>query len=269
MSAQLYRSAMKPKDSKGMTLVELLIAMTMAIIVIGGIYVLLVQTNRASVGQSYAAEMQQNARIALELMTREILMAGYDPTNPDYLVLRIPPVLEPSSTVADPSSTQIRVLADLNQDGDALDADENVFYEWDSTTGELSRDSGSGPLVIAGNITDFGITFEPGASSLPTGAAAGATTLTVQTTAGFDIGDWVYVSDGVNLNNTFILGITGMTSLAINPALTNSFGADSTVGSVEKVTVSLTARTEKIDPQTRQFRTIDLVSEIALRNFLN
>ena len=85
MSAQINTFVTKPRNPKGMTLAELLIAMAMAIIVIGGIYVLLVQTNRASVGQSYAAEMQQNARIAMELMTREILMAGYDPTNPKYL----------------------------------------------------------------------------------------------------------------------------------------------------------------------------------------
>ena len=55
----------------------------------------------------------------------------------------------------------------------------------------------------------------------------------------------------------------------LDPVVLVSFGAGSTVGNVEKVTVSLTAETEKTDPQTGEFRTVDMVSEIALRNFLN
>ena len=262
MSSHIHSLAKKIKDSKGMTLVEVLLALAISVMIIGGTLALLVQSDRTSTGQSYVAEMQQNARIALDLMTREILMAGYDPTSPDYLVQRIPPILNPSST-------HIRVLADLNQDGDTNDTNENIFFQWNSSTGEITRDPGSGAKVISANVTAFDITFDSAATMLSSTAGSGSTSLSVDSSEGFNVGDWIYISDGVNLNNTFVTSIPGSTLLSINPALTNSFNSDSTVACVEKVTISLTAQTAEKDPQTRQFKTIDLVSDIALRNFAN
>jgi len=259
MSSHLRSLIKKLKDPKAVTLVEFLVAMTMGVIILGGMLTLLGQSKRISVGQSYVAEMQQNARIALDLMTREILMAGYDSTNPDYLVLRIPPILNPSST-------QIRLLADLNQDGDTNDTNENIFFQWNSTTQEITRDSGSGDKVISTNVTAFSITFDPAATTLNSGAGPGSTSLSVHSSDGFNVGDWIYISDGVVLNNAFVTNIPSSTSLSINPALTNNFSSGSTVACVEKVTVSLTAQTAEKDPQTRQFRTIDLDSDITLRN---
>lgn len=252
----------KIKDNKAMTLVEVLVAITITVIVIGGIYTIMVHGQRISVGQTYVAEMQQNARVAMDMMSREILMAGYDPTNPDYLVLRIPPVL-------DPSSTSIRVLADLNQDSDTGDANENIFFQYNSSTQELSRDSGSGAKVIAANITVFSITYDPGATTLSSTASSGDTSLGVNSTSGFDVGDWIYISDGTNLDNAFVKSIPSSTTMNIEPALTNSFSSGSAVASLEKVTISLTVQTEEKDPQTREYKTIDLVSEITLRNFSN
>lgn len=247
------------KDSKGMTLIEVLVAITITVIVIGGIYTLLVYSQRISVGQTYVAEMQQNARVALDMMSREILMAGYDPTNTDYLVLRIPPIL-------DASPTSIRVLADLNQDSDTNDANEDITFQWNSSTNELSRDSGSGAKVLSANITSFSITYDPAATTLSTGASSGDTALGVVSASGFKVGHWIYVSDGTNLDNVFITGIAG-TTLQINPALTHAFSSGSTVAHVKKIHISLTAQTEEQDPQTRQFKTIDLLSDITLRNF--
>ena len=262
MSSPMHSLVNKIKDSKAMSLVEVLVAMTITVVVIGGIYALLIQSQRTSVGQSYVAEMQQNARIALDLMTREIIMAGYDPTNPDHLVLRMPPVLNPSST-------SIRVLADLNQDGDTNDTNENIFYQWNSSTGEITRDSGSGDKVISTNVTAFDITFDPAATTLNSGASPGATSLSVASSDGFNVGDWIYISDGVYLNNVFVTNIPSSTSLSIDPALTSSFSSGSTVACVKKVNISLTAQTARKDPQTRQFKTIDLASDIMLRNLAN
>lgn len=262
MSSRIHSLAKKLKDSKAMTLAEVLIAMTIGVVIMVAIYALLGQNKRIYVAQSNIAEMQQNARIALDLMTREILMAGYDPFNPDYLVLRIPPILNPSST-------GIRVLADLNQDGDFNDTNENILFDWDSSTNEITRDPGSGAKVISSNVTAFDIDYDHAATTLTSGAGPGSTTLAVESSAGFVLGDWVYISDGVTLNNAFVTAIPSTTTLRIDPPLTSNFAYDSTVAFVKKITITLTAQTAERDPQTGHFRTIDLVSDIALRNLSN
>lgn len=253
------------KDSKGMTLIEVLVAVMITVLVIGGIYTLLVYSQRISVGQTYVAEMQQNARTALDMMSREILMAGYDPTNTDFMELRIAPIL-------DASSTSIRVLADLDQDG-TIDTgatdNEDITFQWSSSTKNITRQVGTGSAaLIAANITSFSISYENGATTLSSSAASGATSFGVSDVSGFQIGDAIYVSDGTTLDNTFITSITGST-INIDPALTNGYTSGDTVGCVEKVTISLTAQTSEMDPQTRQYKTINLVSDVMLRNFSN
>jgi len=64
----------------GFTLVELVITLVVALIVSGAAYAAYVVQQRNSTVQEQVAEMQQNIRAGLDLMTREMRMAGYDPT---------------------------------------------------------------------------------------------------------------------------------------------------------------------------------------------
>ena len=66
-------------DHKGVTLIELLIAMAVSGIVIAGIYAAYDSQQKAYVTQQQIVHMQQNMRAAMYLMGREIRMAGYDP----------------------------------------------------------------------------------------------------------------------------------------------------------------------------------------------
>lgn len=66
---------------RGFTLVELLVAMVIATIVLAAIYgSYLVQQNHY-LAQSQVTEMQQNIRAAMDLISRDIRMAGYDSTG--------------------------------------------------------------------------------------------------------------------------------------------------------------------------------------------
>jgi prepilin-type N-terminal cleavage/methylation domain-containing protein len=67
----------------GFTLIELLIAMSIFLIVLLGIYQMF-DTNRATyVSGTRKVDVQQNARVALDAITRELRMAGYFPENYD------------------------------------------------------------------------------------------------------------------------------------------------------------------------------------------
>ena len=69
--------------SRGFTLVELLVAMTLSSIILGIIYGTYQAQLKSQMTQQQVVEMQQNARAAMFAMEREIRLAGYDPTESD------------------------------------------------------------------------------------------------------------------------------------------------------------------------------------------
>jgi type IV pilus assembly protein PilW len=69
------------QNIKGFTFVELLVVLSIAAIVSGGIYTAYKSQVGSYTVQQQVVEMQQNIRAAVNLMEREIRMAGYDPTG--------------------------------------------------------------------------------------------------------------------------------------------------------------------------------------------
>jgi prepilin-type N-terminal cleavage/methylation domain-containing protein len=65
-------------DSKGFTLVEILIALALMSIITTAIYQLYISQYKTWISQDLVTEMQQNARFSIDLMTREMQLAGYD-----------------------------------------------------------------------------------------------------------------------------------------------------------------------------------------------
>ena len=65
------------KKAKGITLIELLIALVISSILIAGIYRTFIQQQKSYATQEQVADMQQNVRVAINRMMREIRMAGF------------------------------------------------------------------------------------------------------------------------------------------------------------------------------------------------
>jgi prepilin-type N-terminal cleavage/methylation domain-containing protein len=65
------------RRKNGVTLVELLIALALSSILTAALYRALISQQKTYTAQDQAAEMQQNVRIAMGQMAREIRMAGY------------------------------------------------------------------------------------------------------------------------------------------------------------------------------------------------
>jgi len=66
---------------RGLTLIELLVALIICATVIAAIYRVFIAQSKAYVFQDQVVEIQQNIRTAMELMVRDIRMAGFDYDN--------------------------------------------------------------------------------------------------------------------------------------------------------------------------------------------
>ena len=71
----------KMRNEKGFTLVELLVAMAIGGIVLAGVSMAYRTQQKSALVQDQVSAMQQNLRASMQLMEREIRMAGYDPVG--------------------------------------------------------------------------------------------------------------------------------------------------------------------------------------------
>jgi type IV pilus assembly protein PilW len=65
-------------NNKGITLIELLIALIISTAVVAGIYRVFVAQTRAYTVQEQVVEVQQGTRSAMEILLRDLRMAGFD-----------------------------------------------------------------------------------------------------------------------------------------------------------------------------------------------
>jgi prepilin-type N-terminal cleavage/methylation domain-containing protein len=87
---------MKAKSTlsqKGITLIELLVALVIGGIIIGGIYRLFVAQTKAYTVQDQVVEVQQNIRSTMEILLRDLRMTGFDDDNNSTITFRPPPDL--------------------------------------------------------------------------------------------------------------------------------------------------------------------------------
>jgi len=147
--------------NKGFTLIELLIAMAITGIVAGAIFTAFQSQQKSYLIQDQVTEMQQNLRAAMDIMVREIRMAGYDPTQSSG-----------ASISTNSTGIMIQVTMDINSDKDCSDSNENITYGFsnandanadgiaDAGAANLGRrNTGGGFQPIAENIQAIGFAY--------------------------------------------------------------------------------------------------------------
>ena len=139
---------------RGFTLVELLIGMLVGLIVLGALASTFIIQSKSYDVQEQVAEMVQTARAAMDMISREVRMAGYDPSLASTGIVGIPY-----------DADQLQILADFRGDGDGPPVDppdgdtdeenEDVIYTHDDPNDQIDRDTGGGPQPFAENIEAF------------------------------------------------------------------------------------------------------------------
>ncbi len=113
------------KGQPGFTLVELLVAVAVAGMVMGGVYSVYVSQQGSYEAQQQVTTIEQKVRAAVYFLNRDIAMAGCDPGgNADARIL-----------AADANS--IRFTEDLNGNGDAAEYNEDITYSLYTSKGIL------------------------------------------------------------------------------------------------------------------------------------
>jgi len=126
----------------GFSLIELIVAIAISGIVLAAISTTFVSQSQSFEIQEQLVEMHQNARAAMDIMTREIRMAGYSPTGASIVGVHH-------------HSDKIHIRADLTGNGDTNDPNENIIYSYDAANLRIQRDAAAGIQPFADNIQAF------------------------------------------------------------------------------------------------------------------
>ena len=138
--------------SRGMMLIELLVALAIGMVVIGALTTTFILQRKAYGIQEQVVEMNQTGRAAMDMIGREVRMAGYcSPTAP---MQRYRPAA-PNFVGIPVSSSRLELLADLTGDGDTNDMNEHIFYTFDAKMRMIRRNTGGGAQPFAENIQAF------------------------------------------------------------------------------------------------------------------
>jgi prepilin-type N-terminal cleavage/methylation domain-containing protein len=84
-------------NKKGVTLIELLVVLVISGIVIGGVYRVFISQTKAYSVQDGVAEIQQDVRGAMEIMVRDIRMAGFQSRSFGSAAIADTPIVPPLS----------------------------------------------------------------------------------------------------------------------------------------------------------------------------
>ncbi len=141
----------KGNSQSGFTLIELLISMAIAGVLLSLMVLAFTAQSRSYNTQQDISVLQEDMKSALQLMSRDIRMAGYDPTNAGSFG-----VLTPTSPLT--LATVFTATEDLNGNG-IVDAGETIKYYLSG--GSLVRDAndGGGKQPVIDNVTNLAFEY--------------------------------------------------------------------------------------------------------------
>jgi prepilin-type N-terminal cleavage/methylation domain-containing protein len=140
-------------NNKGVTLIELLVVLVITGMVVAGFYRIIIAQSKAYVAQDQVAEVQQNVRNAMEILVRDLTMAGCDDeTNLITLDNPLPLVADNAITVSYEYFNQTTLATEL----------QTVAYNLVGTNlqRQLSTGGVASPLeILLENVNQFILTY--------------------------------------------------------------------------------------------------------------
>jgi type IV pilus assembly protein PilW len=177
---------MKFRNRAGFTLVELMVSMGIGMVILAAVTTTFMSQTRIYNAQEQINEMQQNARGVLDILSRELKMAGYKPSGGGFNGITY-------------STTQLMVQADLDSNGTistSSTANEQITYAYDTANQRITRAVGTGGAqVLAEHITAFTFNYLDSAGAATT-VSANIRQVSITITAKTAKPDPNYTSDG-------------------------------------------------------------------------
>lgn len=132
----------KTRHDDAFTLTELVVATGLGLLLLTLVAQTFLLQNKVYKVHDMCSGMLQGGRMAMEVISRDVKAAGYDPTEAGITGLPI-------------VTGKLQVLADINSDGDTADTAEDVTYTYNQEMGIIYKDTGTGPLPFAENVESF------------------------------------------------------------------------------------------------------------------
>jgi hypothetical protein len=156
------------RRNRGISTAEILAATTLSLTTAGTVFTFQEAQLKAMSVQSGYAQSQNVTRTVIDLVSRELRMASYDPTN-----LALPTSGDPlwcvgaKQGIVEATPTRVRFRQDLNADGAINGPGEDVTYDLSGT--QIRRtDGNTPPLALVDNVAPTGLAFRYfSASTLP------------------------------------------------------------------------------------------------------
>jgi len=169
------------KEKSGMTLIELMIAMLLGLVILGTVYALFTMQQKQFSVQGQITDMRQSARIAMNMMIRDISMAGYRQTSS---ACTSPATAVPFCTgtgtaanlpcvgIINAGTERISFTADLNANcstaASAANPDENITYDLYTSDGvsALTRTSNGDRQPVAEYVDALSFAYYDGVGNI-------------------------------------------------------------------------------------------------------
>lgn len=178
------------KSEKGFTLAEMMIAVAISGIVLGGVFTAFIAQRKSYEAQEEVTDMQQSMRASMYMLTSEIRMAGYDPTFSRLFGFTAAGVganavtftLERNDVDGDGVCGVNSVTGAIEANG-VLDANETITYAICDANADGTQDlcrtaGGGGQQLVAENVISLGFAYaydSDGDRSLETYVTTGGT----------------------------------------------------------------------------------------------
>jgi len=218
------------RGQSGFTLVELMVAMSIFLLILVGVFQVFDPSSRAYSTSERKLDVQQNARVAMDVMARQIRMAGYFPEN-----------IDADNTNDLSNSIQVATESALSIAGDLDGTGVSNVFTFCRTSAGLWRVKG--PIGVAASYT------------CPSGTQSD---LLAESVTGLSFAYFDANNTPIPSPPTGIYSLDGQ-GLAAVPSFANTTAR----GAVRRIVIAVTTR-ESVPNQPAQ--TFNLTSDVRLRN---